>query len=191
MSWKKETETSLKGQFLIAMPSLLDPNFAQTVTCICEHTLEGALGLVINRVLPELNGGMVFQELGLGSVPQMDDCLVHIGGPVHKGQIFVLHRSPFRWEGFHAVTSSLALSNTRDIIEALALGQGPDSFILALGCAGWGPGQLESEIMANAWLTCPIDETILFETPVEKRWDRAARLLGIDISLLGDTVGHA
>lgn len=191
MTWKKETGTSLKGQFLIAMPSLLDPNFVKTVTCICEHTLEGALGLVINRVLPELNGRMVFQELRLGSIPIMDDCPVHLGGPVHSGQIFVLHRSPFQWEGFHGVTPSLALSNSKDIIEALAMGKGPESFILALGCAGWGPGQLESEIMANAWLTCPIDETILFETPVDRRWERAARLIGIDISLLGDAVGHA
>jgi putative transcriptional regulator len=191
MSWKKETEISLKGQFLIAMPSLLDPNFFQAVTCICEHTLEGALGLVINRVLPELTGKMIFQELGLEPVPQMNTIPVYLGGPVHKGQIFILHGPPFDWESFHPVTPSLALSNSKDILEALARGKGPESFLLALGCAGWGPGQLESEIMANAWLTCPVDEAILFETRMDQRWEEAAKLLGVDISLLGDTVGHA
>ncbi len=191
MSWKKETEISLKGQFLIAMPSLLDPNFFQAVTCICEHTLEGALGVVINRVLPDLTGTMIFQELGMDPVPQLNNVPVYFGGPVHKGQIFILHGPPFDWESFHAVTPSLALSNSKDILDALARGKGPGSFIIALGCAGWGPGQLESEILANAWLTSPVNETILFKTETEKRWEEAAKILGVDISLLGDSVGHA
>lgn len=191
MSWKKEAGSSLKGHFLIAMPSLADPNFFQTVTCICEHTLEGALGLVINRVLPDLTCRTVFQELGLVSVPDRDSLPVYLGGPVHKGQIFVLHGPPFEWEGIHSVTPSLALSNSREILESLALGKGPETFVLTLGCAGWGPGQLEAEIMANAWLTCPVNETILFKTPVEKRWEQSAKLIGVDLSLLTDTVGHA
>ncbi|MFH0787941.1 MAG: YqgE/AlgH family protein [Pseudomonadota bacterium] len=191
MSWKKEMGTSLKGHFLIAMPSLLDPNFFQTVTCICEHSLEGALGLVINRVLPDLSSGTVFQELGVDSVPERDNLPIYLGGPVHKGQVFVLHGPPFEWEGLHPVTSSLALSNSRDILEALARGKGPETFVLTLGCAGWGPGQLEAEIMANAWLTCPINDAILFEAPAEKRWKLSARLIGIDLNLLSDTVGHA
>ncbi len=173
------------------MPNLLDPNFYQSVTCICEHTLEGALGLVINRTLPDLTAAMVFRELGLEPVPSMDSAPVFLGGPVHKGQIFVLHGPPFEWESFHPVTTSLALSNSKDILAALAQGKGPRSFILALGCAGWGPGQLESEIMANAWLTSPVDEAILFEIKPEARWEQAAKLIGVDISLLGDTVGHA
>jgi putative transcriptional regulator len=173
------------------MPSLLDPNFFQSVTCICEHTLDGALGLVINRVLPEISVKMVFNELDLDPIPELDGTPVYLGGPVHKGQVFVLHGPPFEWESFHSVTPSLALSNSKDILTALARGKGPASFILALGCAGWGPGQLESEIMTNAWLTASVNETILFHTPPEKRWEEAARLLGIDISLLGDTVGHA
>ena len=191
MSWKKEMGTSLKGHFLIAMPNLMDPNFFQTVTYICEHTLEGALGLVINRVLPDVTGKTVFSELGLDSVPEQDAMPLYLGGPVHKGQIFVLHWPPFNWEGLYSVTPSLALSNSKDIVQALARGQGPQQYVVALGCAGWGPGQLESEIMANAWLTCPINETILFKTPVEKRWEQAAKLLGIDLTLLSDAVGHA
>jgi putative transcriptional regulator len=191
MSWKKDTGTSLKGHFLIAMPSLADLNFFQTVTCICEHNLEGALGLVINRVLPDLTSGTVFRELGLDFIPERDSLPVYLGGPVHKGQIFVLHGPPFEWEGLHPVTPSLALSNTREILESLALGKGPGTFLLALGCAGWGPGQLEAEIMANAWLTCPVSENILFKTPVEKRWEQAAKSIGIDLNLLSDVVGHA
>jgi putative transcriptional regulator len=191
MSWKKETEISLKGHFLIAMPSLQDPNFFQSVTCICEHSLEGALGLVINRLLPDLTGKMIFQELGLDPVPHLDNIPVYLGGPVHKGQIFILHGPPFTWESQHSVTPTLALSNSKDILDAIAKGKGPDSFILALGCAGWGPGQLESEILANAWLTTPVNEDVLFNTQVELRWEESAKLLGVDISLLGDKAGHA
>ena len=191
MSWKKDTGSSLKGHFLIAMPSLSDPNFFQTVTCICEHTLEGALGLVINRVLPDLTSGTVFQELGLNYIPERDSLPIYLGGPVHKGQIFVLHGPPFEWEGLHPVTPSLALSNSREILESLALGKSPGTFLLTLGCAGWGPGQLEAEIMANAWLTCPVSENILFKTPAEKRWEQAAKSMGIDLTLLSDAVGHA
>ena len=173
------------------MPSLMDPNFHQTVTCLCEHTVEGALGLVINRPIPELNSGAVFQELGLDCVPARNQAPVYLGGPVHKGQIFVLHGPPFHWEGIHPVTPSLALSNSKDILEALARGAGPDFFMITLGCAGWGPGQLEAEIMANAWLTCPLEEGILFQTPVAQRWEKAAKSIGVDLSLLTDTVGHA
>jgi putative transcriptional regulator len=187
----KEDSHSLKGQFLIAMPSLLDPNFHQTVTCICEHSVEGALGLVINRVYPDLTGREIFAELGLSPAPGLEEIPVHLGGPVHKGQLFLLHGPPIEWEGSHPITPTLALSNTKDVLEALARGQGPARFILAMGCAGWGPGQLESEIMANAWLTCPMDEDIIFRAPVAQRWERAAKLLGIDLALLTDTVGHA
>jgi putative transcriptional regulator len=187
----KNDPHSLKGHFLIAMPSLMDPNFHQTVTCLCEHTVEGALGLVINRIFPELTGGAVFQELGIDCLPGQEQMPIYIGGPVHKGQIFVLHGPPFHWEGIHPVTDSLALSNSKDILEALARGQGPDFFMITLGCAGWGPGQLESEIMANAWLTCPLEERILFKTPLEQRWEKAARSLGVDVSLLTDAIGHA
>jgi putative transcriptional regulator len=169
-----------------------DRNFPEgTISHRHAQSLEGALGLVINRVFQDLTGRMIFEELGLDPVPQLNTIPVYLGGPVHKGQIFILHGPPFDWESFHLVTPSLALSNSKDILDALARGKGPDSFILALGCAGWGPGQLESEIMANAWLTSPVDEAIIFKTETEKRWEEAAKLLGVDISLLGSIVGHA
>lgn len=191
MSQEKEFQASLRGHFLIAMPSLADPNFSQTVTCVCEHTAEGAVGLVINRVHPELTMEAVLKELELESVPEVDSLPVNLGGPVHTSQIFVVHGPPFGWEACRPVTPSLALSNSKDLLEALAKGQGPKSFIITLGCAAWGPGQLESEIMANAWLTCPASETVLFETPVDERWEKAARLMGIDVRLLTGAAGHA
>jgi putative transcriptional regulator len=191
MTQESQYQSFLKGQFLIAMPSLADPNFHQSVTCLCEHTPEGALGLVINRVHPQLTMGSIFKELNLESIPEMDSLPIHLGGPVHPEQIFILHGPPFGWESCSKVNSHLALSNSRDLLETLAKGKGPESVILTLGCAGWGPGQLESEIMANAWLTCPVSETVLFETPIEKRWEQAAKLMGIDPTRLTEVAGHA
>jgi putative transcriptional regulator len=191
MSQEKEFQVYLKGHFLIAMPSLADPNFSQTVTCICEHTAEGAVGLVINRVHPELTMEPVLRELNLEYIQEVESLPLHLGGPVHPSQIFVVHGPPFGWEACRPVTPSLALSNSKDLLESLAKGQGPESFIITLGCAAWGSGQLESEIMANAWLTCPASKTILFETPVDKRWEKAAKLMGIDLTLLTGAAGHA
>ena len=191
MTHQYEYDGSLNGQFLIAMPSLADPNFHQTVTFLCQHTPEGAVGLVINRVHPDLTMGAVFKELNLMSVPEVESLPLHLGGPVHMEQIFVLHGPPFGWQACHQVTSSVALTNSKDLVETLARGKGPESFILTLGCAGWGPGQLESEIMANTWLTCPASETIFFETPVEERWEQATRTLGIDPTRLTSIAGHA
>nr|HID59614.1 YqgE/AlgH family protein [Desulfobacterales bacterium] len=191
MGKQNEYQTSLKGHFLIAMPDLKDPNFHRTVTYVCEHTPEGTIGLVINRLHPELTMGAVFKELNLESIPEMDSLPIHLGGPVHTNQIFILHGPPFDWEGCRQVTPSLALSNSKDVLEMLAKGEGPKSFIITIGCAGWGPGQLESELMANVWITCPASETILFETPVEKRWQEAANLMGIDPMHLTSAPGHA
>jgi putative transcriptional regulator len=184
-------ESSLKGHFLIAMPSLADPNFSYTVSYIAEHTSDGAMGLVINRVHPELSMRIVFDELALNAVPDIADLPLHLGGPVHTEQVFILHGPPFGWEACQQVTPNIALSNSMDLIERVAQGRGPGSFVCALGCAGWGPGQLESEIMANAWLSCPAAETILFDVAVENRWAEAAKLLGIDPNRLTDVSGHA
>ena len=191
MGQETEFAESLKGHFLIAMPSLADPNFSQTVTYLCEHTAEGAFGLVVNRVHPELSIEAVFRELKIESLPTVDSLPIHLGGPVHLGQIFILHGPPFGWEACRPVTSTVALSNSRDLLEKVAKGRGPESFIVTLGCAGWGPGQLEAEIMANAWLSCPGTETILFETPTEKRWEEAAKLMGVDLRLFSGVAGHA
>ena len=191
MTEEKKMEICLKGHFLIAMPSLEDPNFSQTVAYLCEHTEEGAVGLVINRVHPELTVEDVFKELALESIPKVHALPVHLGGPVHTDEIFILHGPPFGWEACKPVSDSVALSNSKDLLEKLATGQGPESFIITLGCAGWGPGQLESEIMANVWLSCPANESIMFQTPPEELWEEAARLIGIEVRLLPDIAGHA
>lgn len=180
-----------KGQFLIAMPNLADPNFSQTVTCICEHTPEGAVGIVVNRVYSPLTGKDIFEELKIESLSDADSIPVHIGGPVHSNEVFVLHGPPFEWQGCRKITPFLAMSNTKDVLEALSMERGPKPFLIALGCAGWGPGQLEAEIKANAWLTSPVFEEIIFRLPVENRWEEAVKKVGIDPMALSDTAGHA
>ena len=181
----------LKQHFIIAMPGLMDPNFSQTVTCICEHTSMGALGIVINRIHPFATAKEIFEELEIAYRPEKGSAPIYAGGPVHSGEIFILHGPPLHWEGSIPISSFLAMGNTKDLLCAIAAGKGPGSFMIALGCAGWGPGQLESEIKANAWLTGPLIEEIIFHTPVEMRWQEAVRKLGIDPAFLADTAGHA
>ena len=182
---------TLKGQFLLAMPGLADPNFHQTVTCICEHNESGALGIIVNRVHYSLTARDIFEELRIEHVPGTESVPVHLGGPVHIGEIFVLHGPPFNWEASLMITPSLAMSNTKDILEAVAMDRGPRAFIISLGCAGWGPGQLESEIKENAWLNYPIFEENIFDMPIETRWQEAVKKMGIDPILLSDSAGHA
>lgn len=182
---------SLKGQLLVAMPGLSDPNFYRTVTCISEHTDQGAVGIVLNQVHAALSAGLIFEELGLEHTDTAAQLPVHMGGPVHENELFVLHGAPFDWEGALAVHPQLALSNSKDILAAIARGEGPEAFLISLGCAGWGPGQLEYEIKENVWLNCPYDDKITFDLPVEQRWDAAMARMGIDPTLLSDAAGHA
>ena len=182
---------SLKGHFLLAMPSLVDPNFHQTVTCICEHNEGGAMGIIINRVHHFLTAKDIFEELTIEHTPAAQSAPIHIGGPVHVGEIFILHGPPFNWEASLMITTGLAMSNTRDILEAVAMGRGPQAFVITLGCAGWGPGQLESEIKENSWLNHPIFEENIFDMPIEARWREAVKKMGIDPTLLSNMAGHA
>lgn len=188
---ESDTQTFLKGQLLIAMPGLKDPNFSHTVTCLCEHSAAGAVGIVINRCHRNLTARNIFQELEISHNPDAEKIPIHIGGPVHPGELFVLHGPPFQWEASMMITPDMAMSTTRDILEATARGEGPDSFLLALGCAGWGANQLESEIMANTWLTCPMSEALVFSEPLDSRWDKVMELVGIDPIQLSDTAGRA
>jgi len=188
---KEEISSFLKGQFLLAMPDLNDMNFSRTVSCICEHTQEGVMGIILNRIHSNLTGMHIFKELEIDNIPETELIPVHIGGPVHINEIFVLHCHPFSWPDCFMITPDLALSNTIDILKAIALGKGPEAFVIFLGCAGWGRGQLENEIMHNAWLTCPIFREIIFDVPVEDRWGRAIKKIGIDPAVLSTTAGHA
>ena len=182
---------SLKGHFLMAMPGLLDPNFSKTVTCIAELTPAGALGFVINRMHPKLTASLIFDELTMDFDPSVGRAPIYIGGPVHVGEVFILHGPPFDWEGCLQITPGVALSNTMAILEAISRREGPESFLIILGCAGWGPGQLESELQQNAWLTTPVTEELLFVHPVETRWEEALKRLGVTPEQLANTAGHA
>jgi putative transcriptional regulator len=187
----ESVQACLRGQFLIAMPVLADPMFYQTVTCISEHNSQGAVGVIVNRVNPDITARDIFDELNITYNPVRGTLPIHIGGPVHMDEIFILHGPPFDWESSFTITPSLCLSNTKDILEAIAIGEGPSSYIISLGCAGWAPGQLESEIKENAWLTCNAFDDIIFEMPIETRWEAAAKKMGINVSQLSDVAGNA
>jgi len=180
----------LTNQFLLAMPSLNDSNFSRSVTLICEHNDEGALGIVINRPT-NLSVTEIFQQLDLEG--KSIDCsdLVHFGGPVQSERGLVLHESLGSWEYTLPITDTLGLTTSKDILDALSKGDGPDSYIFALGYAGWTSGQLEAEIHENSWLIVPASREIMFDTPVEERWTKAAAMAGIDICKISSEVGHA
>jgi putative transcriptional regulator len=183
--------TFLNNQFLIAMPGMDDPNFAQTVTLVCEHSARGALGIVINRPLT-MDLGEVFEQLGLdASRSLVSRQNVLLGGPVQTDRGFVLHSPGAGFESTLPVSDKLHLTTSRDILDALASGHGPDRAIVALGYAGWEAGQLDEEMARNAWLTVPVDENLLFDVPAEDRWQAAGRLLGINLLHLSSDAGHA
>jgi putative transcriptional regulator len=182
---------SLTNHFLIAMPNLGDPNFSRTVTLICEHSGEGAMGLIINRPT-DLRLNDILGQMNIdGSASEHLDLPIHLGGPVQNNRGFVLHEPLGQWESTLPVTDTLGVSTSRDILVALAENRGPNRCLVALGYAGWAAGQLEREISENAWLSGPADRSILFEIPVEARWTAAANLLGVDLTTLSGEAGHA
>ncbi len=168
---------TIKGKFLLAIPGLPDPNFAQTVTCMCEHNESGALGFIINKVHPLLTGRELFEDLNIECDKSVDKLEIYLGGPVQPSGVFVLHGPPFDWNESLKVTDWLALSNSRDILEAVALQKGPESFKIILGCAGWGPMQLDNELSDSAWLTSPISQEILFSTGTELKYEKAMMMI--------------
>lgn len=183
--------TFLTNQFLVAMPGMTDPNFAQTVTLVCEHNAQGALGIVINRPLA-MTMAEVFDQLGLDAArSRVGTSAILQGGPVQTDRGFVLHTPGRQWESTLPVSDRLHLTTSRDILDALARGEGPEAAVVALGYAGWDGGQLEAEVAQNAWLTVPADERLLFDTPVGERWQAAGRLLGVNLLHLSSDAGHA
>lgn len=181
----------LANQLLVAMPSMLDPNFARTVALVCQHDAGGALGIVLNRVAP-LAIGDVLHQLGLESAdPALTGAPVHLGGPVQPERGFVIHDGDTAYDSTLAIAPGLKLTTSRDVLAALAAGRGPRRALLALGYAGWGAGQLEAELLENAWLTVAADHDLVFQEPVESRWEAAARLVGVDIARLSGEAGRA
>lgn len=196
---KKHTDTpsaeltagSLKGQFLVSMPSLRDPHFNHSITLICDHSEEGAMGLVLNHPLSDITLGDIFEQMGLDAVPETAQQAIYAGGPVQRERGFVVHPAAQRWESTIDVSPEVALTASRDILESMAAGQGPHNAIVALGYAGWEAGQLEDEIASNAWITLAGDSELLFDTPAHLRWSAAAKLLGFDLNLISSHAGHA
>lgn len=186
-----DATTDLTGHFLIAMPALEDPNFHHTVTLICQHNEEGAMGVVFNRPL-EIDLGEVFKHMEIVPADKdMEQKRVYNGGPVQTERGFVLHRPDGDWESTMPISDELAVTTSRDIIEDIANNQGPEKYLIALGYAGWEAGQLEYEISENAWLSGPSNTDIIFDTPYEKRWESAASVIGVDLNLLSGDMGHA
>jgi putative transcriptional regulator len=182
---------SLTDHFLIAMPALEDPNFHRSVTLVCQHDQFGAMGIVINRAA-DYTLGELLDQLQLPTRDQpLARCTLVAGGPVHPDRGFVLHDDPREWGSTLRFGRGLAVTTSRDILAAMAGGDGPSRSLVALGYAGWTAGQLEDELAQNSWLTVPADPAIIFDTPLEERWHAAARALGVDLSRLADYAGHS
>ena len=182
---------SLKNHLLIAMPAMEDPRFAQTITYICEHNADGAMGLVVNQPL-SLSKGDIFDHMKIDSYAIcFNDCPVLGGGPLQTERGFVLHNSERPWGSTLKVEDGIYITTSKDILHAIAEGNGPQKNDIVLGYAGWQSGQLEDELAQNTWLNVEANPNIIFSTPYEQRWQAAASLLGVDLSLLSTDVGHA
>jgi len=189
----------LEGQLLLAMPRMSDKRFARSVIYMCAHSEEGAMGLIINQRADHITAPDLLERLGIETRSTNDEISgdvlslsIQVGGPVETGRGFVLHSGDyFAEDSTLAIESGICLTATIDILKAIAAGQGPDKALLALGYAGWSPGQLESEIQANGWLSCPADPELVFGADLENKYARAMAKIGIDLSHLVNDAGHA
>ena len=179
-------------QFLVAMPGMGDGHFSRSVAYVCQHNEEGALGIVINRPSDMLLGDIMGQMDIEVKSEVAKNCSVFYGGPVQPERGFVIHAtSGHHWESTLRVTDSISLTTSRDILESIGQGNGPDTFLIALGYCGWGEGQVEQEMIENSWLSVPSQTDILFNVPSARRWEAAANQIGIDINLLPSQAGHS
>jgi len=182
---------NLTHHFLIAMPAMADPHFAKTLTFICEHNDQGALGIVVNRPI-EMTLQTLLEQV---SIPfgsgEFKSVPIHFGGPVQVDRGFVLHTPLGQWQSTLAVSSEVGLTTSKDILQAVARGEGPGKLFVTLGYAGWAPGQLEHELAQNAWLTVQASSDVIFDLPAEQRLPAAMKLLGIDFASLSEDAGHA
>jgi putative transcriptional regulator len=183
--------SQLSNRLLVALPTLHDPHFARGVALVCQHDGDGAMGVMLNRA-SEYTLGEVLQQMGIAS----DDAplqarVVLAGGPVHPERGFVVHDGGDGWDSTLAVGDGLYLTTSRDVLEAMARGEGPTQAVVALGCAGWGPGQLEQELLEDSWLMVPAQRDVVFELPLEQRWQAAAGSIGVDLVNMATHSGHA
>jgi putative transcriptional regulator len=187
----QETSGYLVGQILIAMPQMNDDQFARAVVYVCAHSADGAMGIVVNRLLGGISFPQLLDQMDVVPTPACEGVRIHFGGPVESGRGFVLHSDDYIQENTMLVDKGVALTATVDVLRAMAEGNGPAKSILALGYAGWGAGQLDSEIRENAWLTVPADPDLLFGSDLEHKYEQAIHKLGIDVGLLSADAGHA
>ncbi len=192
-----EAIDSLTNHILIAMPTLADPNFFQSVVLVCQHTEEGAMGIIINRPT-DISLGEILVHLevkdSIGTSETDTDLIktpVFVGGPLQRERGFVIHEPHGKWESSAVISKDIEITSSRDILEAISKGEGPKKKFVALGYAAWAPGQLEEEIMQNAWLSGPMDPDLIFEVSDEERWQAAAASIGVDLNLLSEYSGHA
>ncbi len=191
MTASTEMTVNLTHHFLIAMPHMVDPNFARTLTYVCEHNDGGALGIIVNRPT-EVTLGSLLDRIDVPVAnEECESQPVYFGGPVLPDRGFVLHRPVGSWQSSLKVTGEIALTTSKDILHAVGGRGEPHDVLVSLGYAGWEAGQLENELAANAWLTVPADPDIIFNLPPEQRLEAAVRLLGIDLANLSDVAGHA
>lgn len=190
------TETSykegyLKGQLLVAMPQMLDERFAKTVIFVCAHTEDGAMGLVVNKIIENVDFPDLLKQLDLEPSIKGNNLQVHFGGPVESGRGFVLHSADYIQDATLVINDQIALTATTDVLRDIADGDGPQHSLLALGYAGWGPGQLDAELQANGWLSLEADKNLIFGGEPSMTWQAALAKIGIDISMLSGDAGHA
>lgn len=181
----------LTGQLIVAMPTMLDPRFARTVIYLCAHNQDAAMGLVVNRLIGSLTFPDLLEQLGIDNANADNNIRVHFGGPVESGRGFVLHSGDYQQDGTLQVSEGVSLTATVDILRDMATGEGPEHSMLALGYAGWGPGQLDAEIQANGWLHVDADEALVFGNDLDSKWDSALSKIGVDVSMLSGDAGHA
>lgn len=191
MTFDSEDSGYLTGQLLVAMPQMLDARFARTVIYLCAHTEDGAMGLVVNKVMENVRFPDLLEQLDLTPPVPGRDIRVHCGGPVETGRGFVLHSADYVQDATMVIDENIALTATTDILQDIADGDGPRKSLLALGYAGWGPGQLDAEIRANGWLSVPADDGLVFNREIDQIWQGALAKLGIDASMLSGDAGHA
>lgn len=181
----------ITGQFLVAMPSMRDPRFTRTVIYVCAHTPDGAMGLVINRLVGSLSFPDLLEQLNIAQPMGGEDIRIRNGGPVETGRGFVLHSADYLEDATLRIGAEVGLTATLDILRDIAAGSGPKRRLLALGYAGWGPGQLDQEIQSNAWLCVPADQDLIFDDSLDDKWERCIGKIGVDYRLLSSTAGSA
>jgi putative transcriptional regulator len=180
-----------EGQILVAMPQMSDQRFAKSVIYLCAHSADGAMGLVVNKLIDTITFPDLLQQLNIETTSLNDAIRVHFGGPVESGRGFVLHSDDYVQETTLMIRDGVALTATIDVLRAISEGKGPNRSLLALGYAGWAPGQLDYEIRANGWLNVSADESLIFGRRLDKKWSSAIAKLGIDLTSLSSTAGHA